>query len=360
MTIKWNRIYTDLLRRDWPKHWGNWALNPHIQPGAVGIVDPASGDFKLVLQTLPGIEVIKSEQSRMWKTASKGVSRQETKTIVKGQVLDPATSTQIAANASLEWTFKDQNSITSEFALSGEHVLKDSTVIQDQYEQLLAYAKRTSAATEAGISEGFGVVTGVIYAKSGVNVGSKKKNAKFSIAGSVSGLNKLLGESDPIAKGEASYLIENNTEDTDSHTLPAESGAVASEPLPVAYTFASFAGGNVLIPHWTRRIGALNLHIDSKASSFTTYTAKIKLLFKTPKGLGERTATIVGGTSASFNDIPVSATQMTLFIEFISLGQNTKQEIPWNLPAVEWPTGTRTINLVGTWPGAPKAIEVVD
>lgn len=50
MSNKWNRTFSELIRRSRPAYWGNWALNSQIRPGAVGFVDPESGDFKSVLQ----------------------------------------------------------------------------------------------------------------------------------------------------------------------------------------------------------------------------------------------------------------------------------------------------------------------
>ncbi|MCO7605916.1 hypothetical protein NJF44_11800 [Pseudomonas guariconensis] len=358
MTIQWNRIYTDLLRGSRPTLWGNWALNPNIQPGAVGIVDPASGDFRLVCEQLPGAEVSSSQQGRKWQISSSGVQRREVKTSVAGMVYDPATAAQVQPDAAIEWSFDREESIASEFALSGERSLSNLTLLHDSYDWLLDHARRVNMATAAGISEGFGVVTTVVYAQSGVNAGAKKRNARFSLAGSASGLNRLLGEDGISGKGNASFIVTSDSSAIESHTLPARSGEVASEPLPVAYGFASFAGSRVLVPNWIRKMGVLSLVVDSKASAFTTYTTRVTLSYETPNGPVEDTRTIVGGSSASFSDIPLTATRMTLVAEFINLGKNTRQALTWNTPATEWLGGTRVVNLTGTWPGAPQMKEV--
>ncbi|RAS29461.1 MULTISPECIES: hypothetical protein [unclassified Pseudomonas] len=358
MTIRRNRIYTDLLRSTYRTIWGNWGLNTSIKPGAVGIIDTDSGDFKLVADCLPGVEISKNQQSRKWDFKSTGVTCRSINANVGGVIFDPSTGAEVKPDAALEWTFDKENSITSEFAIAGEHAISNLTVLDDQYDWLLAQARKLNMATASGISEGFGVVTSVIYASSGLNAAAKKSKASFTVSGSASGLNRLLGEGGISGKGKASYVFTSNSSEVETHTLPAKSGEVATEPLPVAYTFASFAGSRVLIPSWVGKIGVLNLLVDSKASSFTTYTTKLTLSYQTPAGPVEDSRTVVGGSSASFGEIPLTATEMVLTAEFINIGSNTRKSMRWNTPASEWLGGTRTVNLTGTWPGAPNMTEV--
>jgi hypothetical protein len=360
MTIRRNRTYTDLLRGTYRTMWGNWGLNSYIKPGAVGIVDSDSGEFKLVADCLPGVEISKNQQSRKWDFKSNGVSSRGISANVGGLIFDPATGTEIKPNAALEWTFDKENSITSEFAISGEHAISNLTILHDQYDWLLDQARKLNMATAAGISEGFGVVTSVVYASSGLNAAAKKNKASFSVSGSASGLNRLLGEKGTSGSGKASYVFSNSSSEVEMHTLPAKSGDVATAPLPIAYTFASFAGSRVLIPSWIGKIGVLNLLVDSKATSMTTYTTKIKLSYQTPAGPVEESRTVIGGSSTSFGEIPLTATEMVLTAEFINIGANTRKSLKWNTPASEWLGGTRTVNLTGTWPGAPDMTEVRD
>ncbi len=358
MTISRNRAYTDLLRGTHRTIWGNWGLNPSIKPGAVGIIDSDSGDFRLVTDCLPGVEISKSQQSYKWDFKSTGVTRKSIETNVQGLVYDPNTGAEVKPSATLEWTFDKENSFTSEFAISGVHTVSNLTALNDQYDWLLAQARKVNMATSAGISEGFGVVTSVIYASSGLNAVAKKSKASFAVSGSTNGLNRLLGQDGISGQGKASYVFTNTSSEVEAHTLPAKSGEVATEPLPIAYTFASFAGSRVLIPSWVGKIGVLNLLVDSKASSFTTYTTKVTLSYHTPDGPVEDSRTVIGGSSASFGEIPVTATEMVLTAEFINIGSNTRKSMKWNTPASEWLGGTRTVNLTGTWPGAPEMTEV--
>ncbi|MBA1203901.1 hypothetical protein G7009_19455 [Pseudomonas capeferrum] len=359
MAIKWNRIYTDLLRGSRPTLWGNWALNPIIKPGAVGIVDPASGEFTLVREAMPKTETIRISQGRRWAISSKDVQRKEMKANIQGTVFDPATGALAKPDITLEWTFGKEESIASEFAINSEHRLSDMSLIHGQYEWLYEQAKSVGMASNGGIAEGFGVVNNVIYADSGINAGAKRKNAKFSLSGTASGLNTLLGEDGISGKGGASFIASRDTSAVESHTLPGKDGEVATHPLPVAYSFTSFGGSKLLIPTWVRKIGSLKLHIDSKATSATTYTTKVTVTYETPAGRVERKTLITGGSSANFNDIPLNATRLQVSAEFVNIGQNDIQVLNWATPLSQWVGGSRTINLYGTWPGSPtmKVVE---
>ncbi|HEK1691518.1 hypothetical protein PpSQ1_10735 [Pseudomonas putida] len=360
MSIKWNRLYTDLLRGSRSTLWGNWALNPVIKPGAVGIIDPASGDFTLVNETLPTVQVSNVQQGRRWAISSKDVSRRETKANVSGTVIDPATGAQVKPDLTLEWNFGKEESIASEFALHGEQRLSDLALIHDQYDWLYAQAEKVGMASDGRIAEGFGVVTSVILANSGVNAGAKSKNAKFSLSGSASGLNTLLGEDGISGKGGATFISTRDTASVESHTLPAQDGQVAAIPLPVAYSFASFGPDRMIIPIWVRKVGSLQLHVDSKATSATTYITKVSIAYDLP---GERRTTIgpitiSGGLSHNFT-IPLGARNLDFNAEFVNLGDNQTLKRHWATPLSQWVGGCRTINLYGTWPGSPS-IRVVE
>ncbi|MDR6710758.1 hypothetical protein J2W83_000347 [Pseudomonas hunanensis] len=360
MALKWNRLYTDLLRGSRSTLWGNWALNPVIKPGAVGIVDPSSGDFTLVNDVLPNAEVIKMEQGRRWSISSKDVTRKQTKANISGTVFDPATGAQVKPDLTIEWAFGKEQSIVSEFALNSEHRLKDLALLRDQFDWLYAQAEKVGMASNGRIAEGFGVVTNVIYADSGVNAGAKSKDATFSMSGTASGLNTLLGENGISGKGAATFLTSRNSSAVESHTLPAQDGQKATAPLPVAYSFASFGPGKLVIPVWVQQIGTLRMHVDSKASSATTYLTKVTLAYDLPgKGrVEEGPITIPGGLSHNFN-IPMAASRLDFKAEFVNVGQNETIRRHWATPVSQWVGGARTINLYGTWPGSPS-VKVVE
>lgn len=358
MSIKWNRLYTDLLRGSRSTLWGNWALNPVIKPGAVGIVDPASGDFTLINEAMPNVTTTRIQQGRRWSVSSKDVTRKEVKANVSGTVFDPNTGAKVKPDMAIEWTFGKEMSIASEFALNSEMRLSDLALIHDQFDWLYEQAKKVGMASNGSISEGFGVITNVIYADSGVNAGAKSKNASFSLSGTVSGLNTLLGEDGISGKGGSSFIATRNSAAVESHTLPAQDGQVATEPLPVAYSFTSFGPGKLLIPTWVGKIGSLHLHVDSKASSATTYITKVRVTYDSVStGRSTDDATILGGSSANFT-LPMDAINLVVEAEFVGVSRNETLKRQWKTPLSQWVGGRRTINLTGTWPGTPAMIVV--
>ena len=150
MTIRRNRIFTDLLRGTYPTIWGNWGLNPSIKPGAVGIIDADTGDFKLAADCLPGVEISKSQQSRRWDFKSSGVTCNRINANVSGMIFDPNTGAEVKPEAALEWTFDKENSITSKFAISGAHAISNLAILADQYDWLLGQARKIK-----GVRKGF-------------------------------------------------------------------------------------------------------------------------------------------------------------------------------------------------------------
>ena len=53
--VNWNAQFTQLIRKSNNVLWGNWTLSSEVAPGAVGILDPSSGSFKLVAASLPDL-----------------------------------------------------------------------------------------------------------------------------------------------------------------------------------------------------------------------------------------------------------------------------------------------------------------
>jgi hypothetical protein len=111
----------------------------------------------------------------------------------------------------------------------------------------------------------------------------------------------------------------------------------------------------MIIPIWVRKVGSLQLHVDSKATSATTYITKVSIAYDLP---GERRTTIgpmtiTGGLSHNFT-IPLGARNLDFSAEFVNLGDNQTLKRYWATPLSQWVGGSRTINLYGTWPGSPS------
>ncbi|WP_263263629.1 hypothetical protein [Pseudomonas sp. RIT-PI-S] len=352
----WNNRFTQLIRQSRPHLWGNWALASHIQPGAVGFVDPSTGAFKLTAQQLPAVSISESPTSSTWKLSSEGVSRRQIDVKGSGSIVDPSTGLRITPEAEMVWSFQNRDSIASEFAIAKEAAVTNLSVLSEQYSWLLAEAQKVGFAQQGRIAQGFGVVTEVIYAASGLNLGANESNSSYTLGGSVKGLHALLGEGGPSASGKGNYAYSRETNSIDKHVWPAKQGENTSAPIPLAFAFASFEGTTVL-PAWRNRIKRLAIYLDSKASQVTTYTAKATLRYMVDgKHHQEPTLTITGGLSGSFANIPLAASQVTLEVTFIGLITNETQILAWDLPLAQWPMGQMHVDLVGTWPGRPSAI----
>jgi hypothetical protein len=352
----WNNRFTDLIRQSRPNLWGNWALASQVQPGAVGFVDPSTGAFKLVAPSLPGVSIQEDHTASTWKLSSEGVSRHQGDAKGQASIVDPNTGLRVSPEVEFIWKFEKKDSLASEFAIAKEATVSNLGALSDQYEWLLSEAKKVGFAQGEKIAQGFGVITQVIYAQSGVNIGANDRDSSYTLGGSADALHALLGEAGPKASVKASYGYSRATRSVDKHIWPATEGQAAQSPIPLAYSFSSFEGTTVL-PAWRGRVDRLAIHLDSKASKATTYTTRAMLHY-TLHGVrkAEPVVVISGGLSGSFANIPLDATQVTLELTFLGLVKNVKQTFNWDLPLAQWPLGNMHIDITGTWPGKPEAI----
>lgn len=347
----WNRAFTNLIRNSRPAYWGNWALNPQIKPGAVGIVDPASGEFRLVAADLLEVRVNDMSVSNTWQLSSEHVSRKEATMKLDGTSVDPETGTTVEAGLEVKWGLEKAGAIASEFALSHEATVDDfGSVILDRIDLLAAKAKSVSMGDGTNIAQGFGVVTGVLWAHSGLNVGSQEDSGSFSIAGSVSGINGMLGK----ASGKGSYLSTNQEKSIDRHLWPERSGMLAPVPVPIAYSFASF-DGRLLIPNWIMPLGAFELVLVNQVGC--TYIVDATLTYDTRSGPRTQKTQISGGLTKTFGDISLDATNLKLHLRFIGMIHDDHYELHWPAPLGQWLNGQRHVDMWGVWPAATHVRE---
>jgi len=353
----WNKRYTDLIRTTRPSLWGNWSLDPAIRPGAVGIVDPQSGSFQSV-GYLDALELKEDIKSSSWKMESVGVTREEASGKASVTAVDPNTGLQITPELEVKWTMDKENSMASEFNISQHLAIKDLTALKDHYDWLYEQAEKVGMAHDGRIAQGFGVITEVIYAKSGVNLAAREEKASYTVGGSVKGMHALLGKSGPSGSASASYQYAVSDKAIDKHVWPSEAGEEQEANLSVAYAFTSFEGTQ-LIPTWIGKVNALVINVDSKFTKGTTYTARAELAYDTAEGRHEESATIIGGSSKIFADIPLNATNLHLRIVFIGVFTNDNHDFKWAAPLSQWLTGVRNVDISGTWPGA-TTVEVLE
>lgn len=350
----WNVQFTQLLRGSLPAHWGNWALSPDIAPGAVGIIDPASGSFRLVSKKLDGLaatDIIHAPASSDWNMMTSSVSRKESKVSLDGSATDPETGVTITAGMQVEWKMGKAGDMVSQCALEGTATLDAvDQLLSGRMDWLENQAKAASMSSNRGISQGFGVVTSVLYARSGLNLASLAADNSFSISGSASGIQKMLGE----AKGSGSFVSTSATKSTDKHLWPSDSNTLPASAVPIAFSFASF-DGRLLLPRWITRIGSYQLILRNNHGG--TYVVKAELTYDCGKGPQRRNASVSGGLTTAFGDIPLDASNIDLKLEFVCIGSNQRQSFHWNNPRGEWINGTRHIDIYGVWPGQTKAVD---
>lgn len=349
--LNWNHPFTNLIRKSRSAYWGNWGLNMQIKPGAVGIVDPTVGDFRLVADDLPGIKVNDVATSSTWQLSSEHVSRKEATVNLDGSVVDPESGTKIDAGLEVKWELEKAGAIASEFSLSHESTLDDfGTVMHQNMDFLAKKAESVSMGHNGNIAQGFGMVTSVLWANSGLNVGSQEDKGLFSICGSVSGIKEMLGK----GTGKGSYVSTNQNKTLDLHIWPDNSGTIAPNPVPIAYTFASFEG-RLIIPNWIMELGSFELVLVNKSGC--TYITKATLTYNTPEASKKEKVQISGGLTKTIGNIPLNARNLKLNITFKGLINDDHYSFHWDAPLGQWLTGQRHIDMSGVWPGKTHCVE---
>lgn len=352
--INWNAQFTQLIRKSNPTLWGNWTLNSEVSPGAVGILDPSTGTFKLIADAVPGVSkgnFIQNSVSSDWDTMSSEVSRTETEFELGAEVTDPDTGVTGKGGMEIAWKFGREGSMVSKCALDFESVLNNpDAVVADHLDWLVQRAAQSGMGSDRGIAQGFGIITSVLYARSGLNVGSMASDNTFSLKGSASAVQKMVGE----VKGKGSYTSANSSKSVDKHLWPSESGVVAKTSAPLAYTFASF-DGRLLLPRWITNISAYQLIVSNAHGG--TYIVDANLQYDTPHGRKTVTGTASGGLTATFGDIPLDATNLELELGFRGVMTTEKHKLQWKNPRGQWISGVRHVDLYGIWPGDTRAVD---
>lgn len=351
--MNWNRTFTDLIRAGRPAYWGNWTLDPKFKVGAVGIVSPDSGDFTLVQEATPGISISSRGVPNQWKLSSSNVKRSQANINLDGSATDPETGTKITAGTEITWDFANVGSMASEFGISSESFISDLTVLSkpETLNWMAQQAASVSMGSSGNIAQGFGVVTSVIYANSGLNIGSQDNSSSFSISGSVGAVQDMLAG----ANGKGSFVSSKESKQVDQHLWPINPNSLPNGSVPIAYTFASY-DGNLLIPNWITRLGSLQILFNNKPGC--TYITDIKLSYDTPQGPQHQSFSLSGGLSKTVGNIPLNATNIVADISFKGVINSDKYSFKWPNPLGQWLTGQREIEMTGVWPGQTHANDI--
>jgi hypothetical protein len=346
----WNMNFTTLLRDDRANFWGNWSLDSSIQPGAVGTLDPQTGTFSLVSGEIPGAKIASKSLSQDWDLESSEITQSKAEVNLDGSATDPKTGTKVTAGVRSTWSFAKKGSLISKFATTRQASLKDfAGLIKEQMSWLQEQASRVNMNTPYGISQGFCVVTDVIYASSGMNVGAKNNDSSFTIEGSATGIDAM---TDSSASGKASYTSISQTKSMDKHIWPSKSNQIADSEVVVAYVVTSF-DGSLVLPNWTHMISSFELTLDNQHGG--TYIAHGKVTYRVGDKKFTKTHSASGGLKNTIADIPVSAEDLDYWVTFTA--SKTRKHFAWGSPLMQWPKGYRRVEIRGVWPWAPKAVD---
>jgi len=348
MSIYWNRAFTDMIRRNRPSLWGNWSLNANIDIGSIGYIDTESGDFTYcdVLQTKPRVS---ADVDSQWSMMSTNVRKSSGTTNIAGRY-DPTTNTQVTVEAVVKWDFSETGEIVSTFQPAQHFTLANrGNTIAQQMDQITQVAQANGYMSGGNITQGFGVVTEVIFAEAGMNIGAQSSGSSFSMAGSVAGMAGMTDNDQAKASLKGSYFSENSSGSFDSHIWPANANEVATTYVPIAFVFSSFGPNNVLIPVWVNNISEFIIDIDNAHGGTwvvdVTVTGSVNGIDTT---LGS--ATVSGGSSRSITGIPLSTLNLTAKLSF-ETGPTLTQS--WSTPLSQIPTGEVLLDIYGVAPGTP-------
>ena len=136
---------------------------------------------------------------------------------------------------------------------------------------------------------------------------------------------------------------------------PDKANTLPAQPIPIAYTFASF-DGELLIPNWITRLGGLQILFNNKPGC--TYITSITLTYDTPAGKQSQQFSLSGGLSKTVGNIPLNATNISAQVKFKGMINSDNYSFNWPSPLGQWLTGSREIQMNGVWPGKTSATDL--
>lgn len=351
----WNYHFNNLIRSSYPQYWGNWSLLGEVKVGAIGIISP-DGTFTSTHEEDSDVAKVIAKNVRQrpssehrFEISSSSVRYTEVMPEVSGPVGEIPATARLEAN----WELAKKFSISSKCALTAEHYLADSdSLLEEQQPALARIASRAGYCSDGiNISQGFGVVTEVIYAQSGVNLGSTADNAHFAISGHVSSLHEFLGVD---AGGGGSFdFVKEERNISKMIWPPGKQTSSASTERPILYSFTSF-DKKTLLPNWIGKVGSLQLSVRNH-SSYIIYCTLEYLDQETGKHVTQE-GTTLASFDIGFGNISRYAKDLTLKLEFQYLiDDNPVFTLAWDNPAALWKGQPCKIYCQGIYPAPPSA-----
>jgi hypothetical protein len=353
----WNRAFTDLIRQTTQTAWGNWSLNPLIFPGAVGIIDPATGSFTYVdtiLNADKNAKVIALLAPEAWAIESSSVRQTESEVEFKGGYLDPSSGLVVNVGLDVAWTFAREGSLVSNATMTGRSVVDGfGRLMEEHFDWLVKTARTVGYATPSGgIRQGFGMITHVQTCRGGVNIGSLNENSSFSLVGSIDGVDAMTGGGEVNASVKGSYKETNKSKAFESHMWPSEANTAAQGEIGLTFQFATFQERQIM-PTWIQPVNSFRVIFDNAHGG--TYIGKCAIEYSVP---GSPTpvrleTSVPGGQMGTLDDIPLNAIDLKISIHFVA---GDDYHFPFDSPISSWLTGQCTVDMSGVWPWGSKAV----
>ena len=352
MSIKWNRNFTDLIRTNRSFLWGNWSLQTGIEVGKLIQVIPSTGEFRLLdSELLPNLRTVPGNLpfGHKWNLKSTGAKYSHTD-------LDAdVTSGDVSLSANVSWDFNRKEQVASLFGETREPEM-DNVISQlnDNKDWLVEKAKESGLYTEEnGIEQGFCVVTKVIYANGGVNLGSQTETSEFKMTVSA-------GMVDGSGDAKAGYgYDEGETKGTVvSNIWPKEPGQYSDTEMVVAFEVATFTGSELdIIPSWNRNLNSLSVEVKNTHGSLIIYA---KLIYELDGDIKTKMLDddwgIAVWDSAKYR-IPLRSKNVRLHLTLDTTDGAHLDTRTWSAPLQEWPWGKYIVEVRG-WVDEPDSIKM--
>ena len=354
-TNLWNKTNTELIRQTRPSQWGNWSLNSAIRVGAVGFLHASSGDFTPI-DVLPSVAPARSPFNSHWKLSSQNVSKTDASVNFTAAITDPTTGADVKVGTESTWSFGDSGSVSSSFlVVMQENLTNPGNQIGAQFAWLQNVAKQNGYAVGDVITQGFGVVTEVLWAESGVNIGALSSNSTFALTGSVKGMASMGDSIDAQAEFKGSYFSEKSSDTFDTHIWPASADVVAETNVAVAFVFTSFAGANKIVPVWVNPLSEFSIFFNNAHGG--TYIVNVTVNYTlNGNSVGPLTAQVAGGQSTTISGIPLDAVNVIAQMSFEMVGPDLVLTQVWATPLTQIPTGAIQIDIFGVWANEPYIV----
>ena len=164
-SASYNMLMTTMLRAEVGRPvWGNWTLDPVIEPGMVGVVDPVSGIFELHKPRAIPLEadVVEQVSPASWDYEGASVTHSQ------------------ATGGRESWTFGESHTIVSRGTHHSRRAVDDPIRAAAENAALIRrYADARGYATGGRILQGFGIITATYQAREVVNLASRSCDQTF-------------------------------------------------------------------------------------------------------------------------------------------------------------------------------------